>query len=442
MQRLFPEDPNRMNEVLKKAYLDGDALEIMAPAGNFECLTAAIQSGADSVYFGVEKLNMRSHSANNFTMEDLAEITKICREASVKTYLTLNIALFQNDLGEMRRALDAAAAAGVDAVIASDMAAILYARNIGMEVHISTQLSISNVEALRFYAQFADVVVLARELNLEQVKEIHETIVRERICGPSGELVRIEMFAHGALCMAISGKCYLSLHEYGASANRGSCYQICRRGYRVTDLETGNELEVDNKYIMSPKDLCTIEFMDKIIKAGVRVFKIEGRARSAEYVARTVSCYKKAALAVSRGEYDTHMATGLKEELAEVFNRGFWDGYYQGARLGEWSNVYGSQATKVKVNLGRVTNWFGKLSVAEITLESNDLCKGDEVMIIGATSGVHQFIVGELRLEDSGVDFAPKGSVVSIEVPLETGEQYHPRRGDKIYLWKNNDTRK
>lgn len=442
MQRLFPEDPNRMNEVLKKAYLDGDALEIMAPAGNFECLTAAIQSGADSVYFGVEKLNMRSHSANNFTMEDLAEITKICREASVKTYLTLNIALFQNDLGEMRRALDAAAAAGVDAVIASDMAAILYARSIGMEVHISTQLSISNVEALRFYAQFADVVVLARELNLEQVKEIHETIVRERICGPSGELVRIEMFAHGALCMAISGKCYLSLHEYGASANRGSCYQICRRGYRVTDLETGNELEVDNKYIMSPKDLCTIEFMDKIIKAGVRVFKIEGRARSAEYVARTVSCYKKAALAVSRGEYDTHMATGLKEELAEVFNRGFWDGYYQGARLGEWSNVYGSQATKVKVNLGRVTNWFGKLSVAEITLESNDLCKGDEVMIIGATSGVHQFIVGELRLEDSGVDFAPKGSVVSIEVPLESGEQYHPRRGDKIYLWKNNDTRK
>lgn len=442
MQRLFPEDPNRMNEVLKKAYLDGDALEIMAPAGNFECLTAAIQSGADSVYFGVEKLNMRSHSANNFTMEDLAEITKICREASVKTYLTLNIALFQNDLGEMRRALDAAAAAGVDAVIASDMAAILYARNIGMEVHISTQLSISNVEALRFYAQFADVVVLARELNLEQVKEIHETIVRERICGPSDELVRIEMFAHGALCMAISGKCYLSLHEYGASANRGSCYQICRRGYRVTDLETGNELEVDNKYIMSPKDLCTIEFMDKIIKAGVRVFKIEGRARSAEYVARTVSCYKKAALAVSRGEYDTHMATGLKEELAEVFNRGFWDGYYQGARLGEWSNVYGSQATKVKVNLGRVTNWFGKLSVAEITLESNDLCKGDEVMIIGATSGIHQFTVEEIRVEDSSADFAPKGSVISIKVPLDSGEQYHPRRGDKIYLWKNNDIRK
>lgn len=429
-----------MENLSCETYPGGDALEIMAPAGNFECLTAAIQAGADSVYFGVEKLNMRSHSANNFTMEDLAEITHQCREASVKTYLTLNIALFQNDLSEMRRALDAAAAAGIDAVIASDMAAILYARSIGLEVHISTQLSISNVEALRFYAQFADVVVLARELDLGQVKEIHQAIIDEHICGPRGELVRIEMFAHGALCMAISGKCYLSLHEYGASANRGSCYQICRRGYRVTDLETGNELEVDNKYIMSPKDLCTIEFMDKIIDAGVRVFKIEGRARSAEYVARTVSCYKRAAVAVQNGSYDSMLAASLKTELAQVFNRGFWDGYYQGARLGQWSNVYGSQATKVKMNLGKVTNWFSKLSVAEITLESNALSVGDEVMIIGATSGIHQFEVSEIRLDITAVESAPKGSVISIPVPLESGQEYHPRRGDKIYLWKDTDS--
>ena len=421
-----------------RAKAEAERLEIMAPAGNFECLTAAIQSGADSVYFGVEKLNMRSHSANNFSMEDLPEIVRICREASVKSYLTLNIALYQSELEQMRLTLDAARKAGVDAVIASDMAAIIYARSIGMEVHISTQLSISNVEALRFYAQFADVVVLARELDLKQVKEIHKMIVNEHICGPSGELVRIEMFAHGALCMAISGKCYLSLHEYGASANRGSCYQICRRGYRVTDIETGNELEIDNKYIMSPKDLCTIEFMDKITDAGVRVFKIEGRARSAEYVARTVSCYKEAAQAVSEGKYNPALAAKLKNSLSEVFNRGFWDGYYQGARLGEWSNVYGSQATKVKVNLGRITNWFGKLSVAEVSLESNDLHKGDEVMIIGATSGVNQFTVDSLRLDERNVDFAPKGSVISIRVPLEGGEQYHPRRGDKIYLWKEN----
>ena len=316
----------------------------MAPAGNFECLHAAIQGGADSVYFGVEKLNMRSHSANNFKMTDLEEIVRICSEVGVKTYLTLNIALFDNDLEDMRKTLDAAKAAGITAVIASDMAAIAYARQIGVEVHISTQLSISNAEALRFYAQFADVIVLARELNLDQVKEIKAVIDRDNICGPSGRKVEIEMFAHGALCMAISGKCYLSLHEYGASANRGSCFQLCRRAYQVRDRETGMELEIDNKYIMSPKDLCTIEFMDKIIDAGVTVFKIEGRARSAEYVKRAASCYRRAADAVCAGTYNPELAAELKEELTEVFNRGFWDGYYQGAKLGEWCEVYGSKA--------------------------------------------------------------------------------------------------
>ncbi len=419
----------------------GERLEIMAPAGNFECLKAAIQAGADSVYFGVEKLNMRSHSANNFTMADLEQVCGICREADVKSYLTLNIALYQEDLEAMRSTLDAAAKAGISAVIASDMAAIIYARSIGLEVHISTQLSISNVDALKFYAQWADVIVLARELNLGQVKEIHDTIEKENICGPSGNKVRIEMFAHGALCMAISGKCYLSLHEYGASANRGSCYQICRRGYRVTDLETGNELEIHNKYIMSPKDLCTIEFLDKIIAAGVTVFKIEGRARSAEYVWRTVECYRKAADAVTAGTYSAAMGAELKKELSEVFNRGFWDGYYQGARLGEWSNLYGSHATKTKVNCGRITNWFSKLGVAEVQLESSDLSIGDQVMIIGPTSGVNQFSVKEIRYELEPVETAVKGSLISIPVPLSNGEDSYPRRGDRIYLWKDSEGR-
>lgn len=411
-------------------------LEIMAPAGNFECLTSAIQAGANSVYFGVEKLNMRSHSANNFTLADLPQICDICRRNNVKSYLTLNIVLYQEDLQAMRDTLDAAKAAGISAVIASDMAAIAYCRQIGLEVHISTQLSISNVESLRFYAQFADVIVLARELNLHQVKDIHETILRENICGPAGNPVRIEMFAHGALCMAISGKCYLSLHEYGASANRGSCYQICRRGYEVRDRETGNELLVDNKYIMSPKDLCTIEFMDKIIDAGVTVFKIEGRARSAEYVWRTVSCYRRAADAVIAGTYTPELAASLKTELAEVFNRGFWDGYYQGARLGEWSTVYGSHATRVKVNCGKITNWFSKLGVAEVLVESGELAVGDDVLIIGPTSGVNEFKVSEIRYELKPVDRVSKGALVSIPVPYEEGHQ--PRRGDRIYLWQEN----
>ena len=414
--------------------MDKKSLEIMAPAGNFECLQAAIQGGADSVYFGVEKLNMRSHSANNFRMEDLPEICRICREHGVKSYLTLNIVLYQEDLEDMRKTLDAAASAGITAVIASDMAAIVYAHSIGLEVHISTQLSISNAEALRFYSRYADVIVLARELNLNQVKEIKRIIDEENIAGPSGRKVGIEMFAHGALCMAVSGKCYLSLHEYGASANRGACYQICRRGYEVTDLETGNRLVVDNKYIMSPKDLCTIEFMDKIIDAGVTVFKIEGRARSAEYVKRTASCYRRAADAVCEGKYTPELAAGLKKELEEVFNRGFWDGYYQGARLGEWSEVYGSKATRRKVYCGKVTNWFSKLGVVEILVESESLRVGDDILVIGPSTGVVELKVSEIRVDLKQVREASKGVYCSIPADLG-GQTEKLRRSDKVYVW-------
>ena len=445
-------------------------LEIMAPAGNFECLMAAIEGGADSVYFGVGNLNMRSHSANNFQPEDLAEIVRICRQHGVKTYLTLNIVLYQEDIEPAHRALDAAKAAGVDAVIASDMAAIMYCRQIGMEVHISTQLSISNADALKFYAQFADVVVLARELNLHQVKDIYETIQREEIKGPAGDLVRIEMFAHGALCMAISGKCYLSLQTYGASANRGACFQLCRRGYEVTDLETGTQLNIDNKYIMSPKDLCTIEFMDKIIDAGVKVFKIEGRARSAEYVKRCSQCYRQAADAVCDGTYTPELAASLKEELSEVFNRGFWDGYYQGARLGEWSSVYGSSATRKKVYCGKVTNWFDRIGVAEIAVESAPLKLGAKCMATGATTGVIEFTVNDLRVALKPAEEAVKGVRCSVaivpenkgvrdgDVEINPSADDSPsksraeadavqvnadgkipvrlRRGDKIYIWE------
>ncbi len=406
----------------------------MAPAGNFEALRAAIQGGADSVYFGVGRLNMRSHSANNFAPEDLAEVTRICREAGVRSYLTLNICLYPEDIDDMHVALDAAKAAGVDAIIASDMAAIMYCRRIGLEVHISTQLSISNAEALRFYAQFADVVVLARELNLGQVRAIADTIERERITGPSGELVRIEMFAHGALCMAISGKCYLSLHEFGASANRGACYQVCRRGYEVTDLQNGRKLEIDNKYIMSPKDLCTIEFMDKIIAAGVKVFKIEGRARSAEYVKRTAQCYRAAADAVCDGTYSPELSARLKESLAEVFNRGFWDGYYQGAKLGEWSKVYGSDATLTKVYVGKVTHWFSNINVAEISLETSGLAAGDRLVITGATTGVAELVADDIRVDLETVDAAPKGVRCSISSP---DSLLH--KGDKVYVLRKSE---
>ena len=449
----------KQKDILSKGKDLARSLEIMAPAGNFECLQAAIQGGADSVYFGVEKLNMRSHSANNFKMTDLAEIVRICSEHGVKTYLTLNIVLYGSDLEDMRRTLDAAKEAGITAVIASDMAAIMYARQIGLEVHISTQLSISNAESLRFYAQFADVIVLARELNLGQVKEIKAIIDRDQICGPSGRLVEIEMFAHGALCMAISGKCYLSLHEYGASANRGSCYQICRRAYDVRDRETGAELTVDNKYIMSPKDLCTIEFMDKIIDAGVTVFKIEGRARSAEYVKRVASCYRRAADAVCNGTYTAELGAGLKKELEEVFNRGFWDGYYQGARLGEWADVYGSSATRKKAYCGKVTNWFGKLGVAEILVESYSLKVGDKILIIGPTSGCVEYTVPEIRVDLKPVQEASKGVFCSIpidwskvvpgareealglcgdgcsETACKAIEETRLRRSDKVYIW-------
>ena len=405
-------------------------MEIMAPAGNFECLRAAIQGGADSVYFGVGDLNMRSHSANNFSQEDLRSVVETCREAGVKTYLTLNIIVYDGDLGRMRALVDEAKACGVDAIIASDMAVIAYCRERGVEVHASTQLNISNVEALRFYSGFADVVVLARELSLGQVREIHDAVAREGIKGPGGAPVRIEMFAHGALCMAVSGKCYLSLHSYGASANRGECYQVCRRGYGVTDLETGNALVVDNKYIMSPKDLCTIEFMDKMADAGVRVFKIEGRARSSEYVRRTVSCYRRAADAICDGTFTAGLAAGLKEELSEVFNRGFWDGYYQGARLGEWSEVYGSQATRRKVYCGKVTNWFDRIGVAEILVESGSLEPGDDVLITGPSTGVVEDTVREVRLEYDPVPRASKGDLCSI--PVSAGKV---RRGDKVYIW-------
>ena len=430
--------------------MDRKELEIMAPAGSFDCLLAAIEGGADSVYFGIGHLNMRSHSANNFAREDLPEIMRICRSYGVKAYMTLNITLYGEDLQAAYDTLDTAKAAGVDAIIATDMAAIMYCRKIGLEVHISTQLSISNIESLKFYSQFADVVVLARELNLTQVAAIHQAIIDEDIRGPKGELVRIEMFAHGAFCMAVSGKCYLSLAAYGASANRGACLQVCRRGYLVTDYETGNEIHIDNKYLMSPKDLCTIEFMDKFVEAGVKVFKIEGRARSAEYVKRAVSCYRAAADAVADGTYNQEQAAVWKEQLAEVFNRGFWDGYYLGAKMGEWSSIYGSQATRKKIYLGKVTNWFARLGVAEIKVEATDLHKGDEIIFIGNTTGILEMKVEDLRVDYEEASVAPQGRYCSVAVPLSSmpedhvndnpgmtpGERLHPRRGDKVFIWQ------
>lgn len=416
-------------------------LEIMAPAGNFECLRAAALGGADSVYFGVGHLNMRSHSANNFSPSDLPEIVRICREYGMKSYMTLNIIIYDEEIPLVHETLDAARAAGVDAIIASDIAVISYCRSIGIEVHISTQLNISNIEALRFYAGFSDVVVLARELRLEQVRLIHEAIVKEGIKGPSGNLVRIEMFVHGALCMAVSGKCYLSLQTYGSSANRGGCLQVCRRGYEVTDLETGNRLVVDNKYIMSPKDLCTVEFLDKIVDAGVRVFKIEGRARSAEYVRRTVECYRKAADAVADGTFTPEFGASLKDSLAQVFNRGFWDGYYQGAKLGQWSEVYGSQATLKKVYAGKVTNWFDRIGVVEVLVEAHPISAGDKLLFTGKTTGAIDFIASDIRVDYTGVTVAPQGVPCSIAVPLSempvdaSGLPVHPRRGDKVFLW-------
>lgn len=403
----------------------------MAPAGNFECLMAAIQGGANSVYFGVGNLNMRSHSANNFTPEDLSKITEICREHNVKTYMTLNIVVYQADLADVRKALEEAKKAQVSAIIASDMAVIQMCRELGLEVHISTQLNVSNFEAVKFYAQFADVIVLARELTLPQIKEISQKIVEEQVKGPSGNLLRLELFVHGALCMAISGKCYLSLQEYNSSANRGSCFQLCRRGYKVADLETGRELEIDNKYIMSPKDLCTIEFIDKIIDAGITVFKIEGRARSAEYVKIVTSAYRTAADAVlSEKGYTDELKSALKEKLSGVFNRGFWDGYYQGARLGEWSEVYGNKATRKKSYVAKITNYFSNLSVAEVLVEAGELNVGDEILIIGPSTGCIEHTIKEIRVDLKPVQKAVKGDLCSIPVKEKL------RRSDKIYIWE------
>ncbi len=410
-------------------------IEIMSPAGNFEALQAAIQGGADSVYFGVGELNMRSHSANNFLIDDLPMIVEICRGNGVKSYLTLNIIIYDNEIEQMRQTVDAACRAGVSAIIASDMAVIQYARKVGMEVHISTQLNVSNIESVRYHAQFADVIVLARELALTQIKNIGEAIRREQIKGPSGRLVALELFCHGALCMAVSGKCYLSLHQYNASANRGACYQICRRGYQVTDLETGMQLEIDNKYIMSPKDLCTIEFIDKILDAGVSVLKIEGRARSAEYVKYVTSAYRNAVDAVCEGTYSQEMAAELKQKLSTVFNRGFWDGYYQGAKIGEWSNVYGNKATRRKRYVGKVTNYFSNLSVAEVLIETGELCQGDTVLISGPSTGVIECNVEEIRVDLQVADKAVKGEYCSI--PLPGGVKL--RRSDKVYIWEKSD---
>lgn len=399
----------------------------MAPAGSWESLAAAIQAGADSVYFGIGRLNMRSKSSSNFDTDDLRKIVQICKENNVKSYLTVNTIIYDNDISLMKEIIDTAKEVNVSAIIASDVSALMYANSVGVEVHLSTQLNITNVESLRFYAQFADVVVLARELNMEQVKEIYETIEKEQIKGKNGELIQIEMFCHGALCMAVSGKCYLSLHEKNLSANRGECNQICRRGYIVKDKDSEIELEIDNEYIMSPKDLKTIHFMDKMLDAGIRVFKIEGRARGPEYVKTVVSCYKEAAEAVLNNTFSAEKTAEWDKRLARVFNRGFWDGYYLGQRLGEWSQNYGSEATHRKMYVGKVTNYFGKIGVAEILLEAQNLKVGDEILITGETTGAYEDVVEELREELTPVQEVKKGSLFSIKTKKIV------RRNDKVY---------
>ena len=385
--------------------------------GSRESLAAAIQAGADSIYFGVEKLNMRSHSANHFSIDDLREIAQTCLDHGMKSYLTVNTIIYGEDMATMHEIIDAAAEAGISAVIASDVAVMTYCRQRGVEVHLSTQLNISNVEALRFYAQFADVVVLARELRMEQVAEIYRQIVEQEIKGPSGELVRIEMFCHGALCMAISGKCYMSLQNTGRSANRGECMQICRRSYTVTDNETGTQLEIDNKYIMSPKDLKTIRFIDRMMESGVRVFKIEGRARGPEYVYTVVKCYREAINAVCDGTFTEERKDEWDERLARVFNRGFWDGYYQGQTLGEWNDHYGSMATERKVYVGRGVKYFSRLGVAEFTVEASTFKPGDKMLITGPTTGVVYVTPTEVHGDHGPVSEAKKGTRVSIAVP-------------------------
>ena len=413
--------------------MDIQEYEIMAPVGSRESLAAAIQAGAGSIYFGIGQLNMRSHSANHFTIEDLKEIAETCNERGIKTYLTVNTVIYGEDINAMREIIDAAKAANITAVIVSDVAVMVYCRQVGMEVHLSTQLNISNIEALKFYAQFADVAVLARELNMEQVAEIYRQIEEQDIRGPRGELVRIEMFCHGAFCMAISGKCYMSLHDSNRSANRGQCTQICRRSYTVTDNETGNQLEIDNKYIMSPKDLKTIRFIDKMMKAGVRVFKIEGRARGPEYVYEVVTCYKEAIQSVLDGTYTEEKKDKWDERLSTVFNRGFWDGYYQGQRLGEWTKNYGNKATEKKVLVGKVMKYFSKLGVAEIAVEASEIEKDQNVLITGPTTGIMKFDASEIRYDLKPVEKAEKGWRVSVPVPDKV------RPNDKVYkLLKTN----
>lgn len=401
----------------------------MAPAGSRESLHAAINAGADAVYFGVEGLNMRARSSANFTLADLRDIADICSRAGVKTYLTVNTEIYDGDMATLHAIVDAAAEAGVSAIIAADFAAILYARSRGVEVHISTQANICNTEAVRFYAQWADTVVLARELNLDQVAEIHQAIIDENITGPAGRPVAIEMFCHGALCMAVSGKCYMSLHEMNSSANRGACTQICRRAYTLTDAETGDQLTVDNKYIMSPKDLKTIGFVDRMADAGVRVLKIEGRARGPEYVATAVRAYDEALRAVCDGTFDTALVERIDVELAKIFNRGYWNGYYLGQRLGEWSGKYGSSATRVKRYAARGVRYFPKIGVGEFLIEAGELRVGDEVIVTGPTTGALTFTVDEIRRDLKPVDVAVKGDAISIPVPAKI------RPSDRLYIW-------
>ena len=401
--------------------------EIMAPVGSRESLAAAIHAGADSVYFGIGRLNMRSHSANHFTIDDLKEIAETCKAQGIKTYLTVNTVIYGEDIETMHEIVDAARAAGITAVIASDVAVMMYCRQAGVEVHLSTQLNISNIDALKFYAQFADVAVLARELNMEQVKEIHGQILARNICGPMGQPVRIEMFCHGAFCMAISGKCYMSLHDANRSANRGECVQICRRSYTVTDNETGNQLEIDNKYIMSPKDLKTVRFIDRMMDAGVRVFKIEGRARGPEYVHTVVTCYREAIESVLDGTFTEEKKDLWDKRLSTVFNRGFWDGYYQGQKMGEWTKEYGNKATEKKVLIGKVMKYFSRLGVAEIAVEANTFSKGDKLLITGNTTGAMFLNADEIRYDLRPVDAAEQGWRVSIPVPGKV------RPNDKLF---------
>ena len=418
----------KMNHQLKD-------FEIMAPVGSRESLAAAIQAGADSIYFGIGYLNMRAHSANTFTIDDLHEIAAICDEHGMKSYLTVNTIIYDEDVEQMRKTVDAAKEAGISAVIASDVAVMEYANRINQEVHLSTQLNISNVEALHFYARFADVVVLARELNLMQVRKIYDKIVEDHICGPKGELLRIEMFCHGALCMAVSGKCYLSLAAQNKSANRGACVQICRRAYTVKDKDSDVELDIDNKYIMSPKDLKTIHFMDEMIEAGVRVFKIEGRARGPEYVRTVVECYKEAISSVLDNTFTDEKKLGWDERLKTVFNRGFWNGYYLGQKLGEWSEHYGSNATEKKMYIGPAVKYFSNLHVAEFVTEAGTLEVGDSLLITGPTTGALYYTLDEVRVDMKPVDKVEKGVHFSIKI----NEKVRP--SDKLYkLVKNSNS--